>query len=81
MAESLADLLTWLGLGGLVGAAAALKSASKRFASRLAALRESLEASLRDPRRADIPGLIDEIRLAEAELRSGGGILRGRPGP
>jgi hypothetical protein len=74
--ESLAELLTWLGLGGLAGSIMAVAVAARRFAERLASLRESLESALRDPRRADLGGLIDEIKLAEADLKSLTGVLR-----
>jgi hypothetical protein len=76
MAESLVDLLTWLGMGGLAGAMTALVVASRRFAARLTALREVLESSLRDPRRADLGELIDQIKLTEAELKTLSGILK-----
>jgi hypothetical protein len=39
-------------------------------------LREVLESSLRDPRRADLGELIDQIKLTEAELKTLSGILK-----
>ena len=76
MVESSLSLATLLGLGGVLGVAAGVYTAGRRFSAKLSELANSLEKSLRDPRSADIPALVQKIREVEKDAKSLLGMMK-----
>ena len=73
---SLVELAGWLGLSGIVGALTALMGAGKRFGAHLSEFAETIDAVLKDPRRADLSALAAKARELEADVKSLSGLLR-----
>ncbi|MBL8065730.1 MAG: hypothetical protein JNM34_07715 [Chthonomonadaceae bacterium] len=74
--ESFLSLATLLGLGGVVGALTTLYVAGKRFGTHLSELASSIEAVLRDPRKADLKLVVEKARQVEQDAKSMSGLLR-----
>lgn len=73
---SLVEIAGWLGLSGVIGALTALMTAGKRFAGHLSEFAATIDAVLKDPRRADLAALAAKARELEADVKSVTGLLR-----
>ncbi len=76
MAANLAELGALFGIGGLLGLLAGAMTVGQRFANHLSQLAATIDAVLKDPRRADLGVLVQEIKIVESDARTLMGLIK-----